>query len=173
MKLNLGCGDKPLGGYTNIDAQEFTGCVDIVDDCVDLKKFDHAEGEIEEIYMNAVYEHLWEDIRKYALARWHKLLMPEGILRIDSIPDFDRIAKAVTNKEKSYVHSGVFGLRDAYGYIYGPDAKCEYLAHKDIFNAAKVEKELTEAGFIVKSITNVFWGNETIDVNLNVVAIKK
>ena len=172
MKLNLGCGDKPFHGYTNVDAQQYEG-VDTVDDCIALKKFDDYEGKIEEIYMNAVYEHLWENVRKEALTRWYNLLMVGGLLKIDSIPDFERISQAVANKEKSYIHNGVFNIRDAHGYIYGPDPKCQYLSHKDIFDKDKISKELIEAGFEIQSIKNVFWGNETIDVNINVVAIKK
>lgn len=171
-KLNLGCGDKPIEGYFNVDGYQYIG-VDLIDDVIYLSKLAGQENTFDEIYMNAVYEHIDEKRRKFALRRWNELLVSGGKLVIHSIPDFERIAKAYINKEKSFLHEGVFDTRDAFGWIYGPDINDPYLRHRDIFDKEKLRKEFESAGFVVHEIKNVCWGNEPIDLNLNAVLLKK
>ena len=56
LRLNLGCGDKPLQGWTNVDIRDLPG-VDIVYDLRRLPwPFD--SGDVDEILMDNVLEHL-------------------------------------------------------------------------------------------------------------------
>jgi predicted SAM-dependent methyltransferase len=168
MKLHLGCGNVHLDGYINIDAQ-VRPAADLV---ADVTKLDYPENSIDEIYLNAVFEHLWKEDHVPVCTAWRKMLKPGGVLAIDSLPDFDRIAKAYVNKERGIVES-VFGLYDVSRYtggMYGP--KDIFQIHKDIFTAESIRNILQAAGFTRIDIKNVYWGNEPIDVNLNIRAIK-
>lgn len=172
LKLHLGCGNKKMLDYINIDCNEESNN-DIVDDCISLKKLEDKNNMFSEIFMNAVFEHIQKKERISALKRWSELLKKDGIIRINSIPDFERIAKAYLNKEKSFLHSGEFNLSDIYGWIYGP-FDTEAQRHKDIFDKEKLIKEFSTIDSLeLVEISNVFWGNETIDLNINVILRKK
>ena len=47
MKLHLGCGNKILKGYVNVDIRQETGC-DVIDDVELLDKF--KDNSADEIY---------------------------------------------------------------------------------------------------------------------------
>jgi len=86
-KLHLGCGDKILDGFINIDIRALPN-VDLVSDIKALKQFEN--GTVDVIYVCHVLEHFnrWE--YKAVLERWYELLKPEGILRI-AVPNFESV----------------------------------------------------------------------------------
>ena len=89
LKLHLGCGDKHIDGYINIDIRPMEE-VDKVDNIKYLRSF--KSNTVDVIYSCSVLEHFirWE--YKNALRRWHEILRPGGILRI-GVPDFESIVK--------------------------------------------------------------------------------
>ena len=102
MKLHLGCGDKKIKGYINIDVQE-TPEVDLV---ADIMQLPYKNNSIDVIYSCCMLEHFgrnnnlkffrntcWKDVIKY----WYKLLKPGGVLYI-SVPDFEAVCKEYLDK---------------------------------------------------------------------------
>jgi len=86
MKLNLGCGDRPLKGYINIDNRPGVG--DVNEDVFTLPSF--SPQSVEEIAASHVLEHASYDRTHAVLQRWHELLVPGGILHV-AVPDFDKV----------------------------------------------------------------------------------
>lgn len=87
MKLHLGCGNKHIDGYINIDIRYLPG-VDKVDNVKSLRRFD--DNSVEVIYACHVLEHQSRWDSKLILKRWFDILQSNGILRI-AVPDFERI----------------------------------------------------------------------------------
>jgi len=172
-KIHVGCGTKLYDDYVNVDCVETKG-IDFVDNCISLDCLKGYEGTFEEVYMNAVYEHFYKDQRHQALRRWTQLLKKGGQIKIDSIPDTGRMCQAYINKEKSFLYTGKdFSMEDMFGWVFGPCNE-EPMRHKDIFDKQKLIEEFSKHEQLeIISVKNVFWGKETIDLNLNVVLEKK
>ena len=78
VKLNLGCGDKILPGYVNVDvASERAGKQpDVICDVRKLDKFD--TGHADEILAVHVVEHFWRWEVVDILKEWVRVLKPGG-----------------------------------------------------------------------------------------------
>jgi ubiquinone/menaquinone biosynthesis C-methylase UbiE len=89
LKLHLGCGDKHIEGYTNIDIRYLPG-VDEINNIKFLRKYQH--NSIDKIYACHVLEHFsrWE--YKAVIKRWYDILKPGGTIRI-AVPDFEKIVE--------------------------------------------------------------------------------
>lgn len=84
LKLHLGCGEKLLPNYVNIDRRDLPG-VDRVDDIGTLAEYE--PNSVEEIFCCHALDHFTRWEYKPVLRRWFELLQPGGMLRI-STPDF-------------------------------------------------------------------------------------
>lgn len=89
LKLNLGCGFDKRNGYLNIDFQAFHK-PDLVADIRSLGML--PSGKYEEVMAQDVLEHLHQVDVIPALDEWHRLLMPNGILKL-RIPNLAGILK--------------------------------------------------------------------------------
>gem|GEM_PF-2542398 len=169
IKLHLGCGYKVLDGYVNIDL--YSPVADLKLNISDLSCFE--DSSVEEIYLNAVFEHLYVFEQRKALAEWWRVLKPGGKLIIHSIPDFDEIVRAYLNRAPG--NDGlVFDIEEVSRYTHGAYDVENKLGqiHKDVFTKQKMRKLLEGAGFEIASMENVCWGEEPNPVNLNIVAVK-
>ena len=77
-KLNLGCGDKILPGYINVDVVESRGGfrTDVVCDLHRLTPFE--DDSIDEILSVHVIEHFWRWEVLSVLTEWVRVLKPGG-----------------------------------------------------------------------------------------------
>lgn len=169
-KLHLGCGRKILPGYINIDLYRTEA--DLQLDITDLRTF--ADSSVDEVYLNAVFEHLYPFQQQKALSEWHRVLKPGGLLRIDSTPDFDEVVKAYMMKAGGNTRE-TFDIKEVVRYThgeYGEDDKDGGI-HKDIFTKEKMKNLIEQAGFKVSRIESVCWGSESHPVNINLTAVKK
>jgi len=141
MKLHLGCGDRRINGFINIDIQN-SPAVDVVADIMDLP---YEENTVDVIYSCCMLEHFgrnnnlkffrntcWTDVINY----WHKILKPGGELYI-SVPDF----KAVCEE---YLTTG--DISKIIGITIGGQKNEEDL-HGMIFDYESLSSELSK-GFI-------------------------
>jgi predicted SAM-dependent methyltransferase len=109
MKLHLGCGDKHIKGYVNIDIRYLPG-VDEVDNVARLRKY--KTDSISVIYASHVLEHFgrWEYMD--VLKRWYEILKPGGTLRL-GVPDFGGIVDYYQKTKDLRVVSGMlYGGQD-------------------------------------------------------------
>jgi predicted SAM-dependent methyltransferase len=101
MKLHLGCGNRKINGFVNIDIQE-SPAVDLIANVMELP---YKENSIDTIYSCCMLEHFgrnnnlkffrntcWKDVLNY----WYKLLKPGGEVYI-SVPDFEAVCKEYLN----------------------------------------------------------------------------
>jgi predicted SAM-dependent methyltransferase len=85
IKLHLGCGDKILDGFVNIDIREKKGV--LIDDVAKL--FSQKNNSISLIYACHVLEHFGRYEFQKVLKRWYSILIPGGILRL-AVPDIEQ-----------------------------------------------------------------------------------
>ncbi len=81
IKLNLGCGNKKIGGYTGVDHMK-TAAADVVHD-LNLTPYPFADGSVDEIMADNVLEHLNDIIA--VMEEWHRLCRNGAIIKI-SLP---------------------------------------------------------------------------------------
>lgn len=170
-RLHLGCGNKRLDGYVNVDIVPSLA-TDLVTNISSLPMF--AEGTVEEVRLSAVYEHLYRPERLRAIREWHRVLRPGGTLVLAYIPDFDVMARAYLEKHRGLA-SPTFDLDEVFLFSHGgtrPHHAPEQL-HKDLFTRASVTRELEAAGYELVSAENVCYQDEPIPLNLNVVARRR
>lgn len=143
MKLHLGCGDKKIKGYVNIDIREDVN-PDIVDDITVLNQFN--DGEVDLIYACHVLEHFGRHEYLDVLKNWHKKIKKGGKIRL-SVPDFEKVC-LMYNK-------GV-PLVKLMGFLYGGQTYAKNY-HYIGFDFKSLSKDLESIGFENVSIWN--WRN--------------
>ena len=151
MKLHLGCGDKYIPGFVNIDVQK-SEAVDVVSD---VMKLPYKENSIDLIYSCSMLEHFgknnnleffrhtsWKDVLEY----WYRLLKPTGNLYM-SVPDFKSVCK-------EYLENG--DLDRLIGITIGGQKNDEDL-HGMLFDYQILSTEMDRIGF--KNIQRYDWKN--------------
>jgi predicted SAM-dependent methyltransferase len=133
IKLNLGCYDKQLPGFTNVDIREDCN-PDVVDDAFTLKTF--KKNSVDLIYSSHLFEHLNYVQAKEALARWYEVLKEGGVLRI-AVPDFEALSKR-------YAYTG--NIREILHSVCGSQ-KHEFDFHYSVYDEKYLTELLTDAGF--------------------------
>jgi SAM-dependent methyltransferase len=134
LKLHLGCADKILPGFVNVDLRDLPG-VDVSG--VDVTKLDRWEsGSVDLIYACHVLEHV-PRVRTFStLLEWNRVLRPGGVLRV-AVPDWDATVKL-------YRRTGDY--ENLLNWIYGGLEYDENRHHRQ-FNFAGLKTLLIEAGF--------------------------
>lgn len=87
MKLNLGCFNKKIYGFINVDIRPDVN-PDVIDDAFKLEKFHENSAEL--IYCSHMFEHLDFDEADKAIRRWYSVLKKDGILRL-SVPNMEAV----------------------------------------------------------------------------------
>jgi predicted SAM-dependent methyltransferase len=143
MKLHLGCGNKHLEGFINIDVRDIEG-VDLIEDITLLETF--KEKTVDLIYASHVLEHIGRREYKKVIKRWYDIIKPGGTLRI-AVPDFESVTEHYnSNKE----------LDKLLGFLYGgQDYPQNY--HYCTWDFQKLSDDLKEAGF--KEVKRYDWRN--------------
>ncbi|WP_428682624.1 class I SAM-dependent methyltransferase [Reyranella sp.] len=99
LSVNLGSGGKGLPGWINVELRrhhDTTFCLDI------RHPLPLADGSVARMLAEHVVEHLdfRQDIPR-VLADWHRVLRPDGVLRI-IVPDVKRRLSAARRARSSY-----------------------------------------------------------------------
>lgn len=143
MKLHLGCGNKKINGFINVDTRELPS-VDVIDDIRILSKFE--DNSIDLIYASHVLEHIGRREYINVLKKWYQLLKSDGILRI-AIPDFEKIVDHYNeNKNLSILR----------GFLYGGQTYPENF-HYCIWDFETIKTDLISVGF--KDVYKYDWRN--------------
>jgi GT2 family glycosyltransferase/tetratricopeptide (TPR) repeat protein len=153
VRLNLGCGDKPLPGYINCDLFPQDG----VDEIFSLDEIPYADHSVDEIQSIHSLEHLPRPRAEAAIKEWSRVLKKGGKLRL-KVPDFEECCRLFLENPPNvipdwylYTIYGVQDFRDV------PDApfkdKVNYgQIHYTGFTEKKLKKLLTEAGFAIDNM---------------------
>lgn len=131
-KLHLGCGNKILPGYVNVDILAAPGLTFQAD----LRKLPLASGSFDKIYSCANIEHFGRKEWIPVLREWARVLRKNGILQISTM-DFEACCEEYkTNRN----------LPQLLGLLIGGQ-KDQYDWHGMIFDFETLRQGLAEAGF--------------------------
>lgn len=165
-KYHFGCGKKSIKGYTNIDALNIFGNVDIVHDLTEIPYPFAKNNEAEEIVAIEFLEHIsFRDTNK-VLKEWYRILNYGGKLYIQ-VPDCGKameyyvdkqICECVLNKPQNNEDVNVNpncpkckgkGKINPIRWLFSFTGaqKSEFDVHRNVFTKKILEKDLRDAGF--------------------------
>tara|TARA_R110000765_G_scaffold211949_1_gene317013 strand:+ start:170 stop:700 length:531 start_codon:yes stop_codon:yes gene_type:complete len=135
MKLNLGCYDRKINGFVNVDIREDVK-PDVTDNVFELNKFEKNSADL--IYACHVLEHADYKESEIAMKRWCDVLKKGGTLRL-AVPDMEaHFAHYYYHRDLRLLHSTFWGSQ-----------RHEYDYHKNGWDFKKLEEDLKAAGFSV------------------------
>ncbi len=133
IKLNLGCYDRKLYGFVNVDIRSDVE-PDVVDNAFTLSKFE--KNSVDLIYACHMLEHGDYGECESALKRWHEVLKPGGTLRL-AVPDMEaHFAHYYYHKDLRVLHSTFWGSQ-----------RHPYDFHKNGWDFKKLKEDLESTGF--------------------------
>jgi hypothetical protein len=166
MRIQIGAGSRSLAGFVNVEPRP----VDATTRRGHAADLSFApEGEVETIFSNAVFEHLYVGQQLLALREWKRVLAPGGSVVCIGLPDFEAIARLYLERATPGTVSPVFDLFEVYRYTHGDpeqalnndwsvwsprwhlnSAPTEWLPqlHKALFDTRTVSGLLAEAGLV-------------------------
>jgi hypothetical protein len=120
VKLHLGCGQRYLEGYVNIDfpvSKHTVQKVSVADLHADILGLRYPVGSVEEIRLHHVFEHFSRPVACALLASWFSWLCPGGTLHIE-VPDLGRTALVLSSsfsslKARAVAERHLFGSHEA------------------------------------------------------------
>lgn len=146
IRLNLGCGDKILPGYVNVDFAESRkgNRPDVI---ADLRAMDFAPEYADEILSVHVIEHFYPWEAEALLAHWRSILKPGGLLVLEC-PNILTAAQALVNEpERAGLGEGKDGQL-AMWPIYGdPGWKDPLMCHRWGYTPVTLKDLLVRSGF--------------------------
>jgi len=116
LKLHLGCYNKRIHGWINVDSRQDAN-PDVVDDAGVLGKFE--ENTVIEIYASHLAEHIFRNDVNKVFKRWNSLLTKGGRLRL-AVPDMQKVCEHyVFHKDLRLLRSFIWGSqRHPFDYHY-------------------------------------------------------
>lgn len=168
LKLHIGCADKKLDGFINIDVRK-TNATDIVAPAWDIS--DIKNNSVDVIYTRHMLEHLDPNDARLALNHWFDLLKDDGILHL-IVPDIEFHAKQLLGLVKAnrfenqveHAFAGFWGWRDETRGGSREDA------HKWGYTQNTLFEELKKAEF--DAFARINQGKDSEPWHLNIVATK-
>ena len=165
IKLNLGGGPKRIEGYKNVDALEWDGVTDIVQDFTKLP-WKIEDNSVDEILMEECLEHISFKFTNSVLYECLRILKPGGKVHIQ-VPDCGKAMEYYVNKQicecvphkakdwesyKSDPRCFVCGGKgmihpNRWLYSFTGAQKHEFDTHKAIFSKDIMEAHLKSVGF--------------------------
>lgn len=140
-RLHLGCGEKIIPGFINIDILSDKEGV-LIDDVSKLDKIDNDSVSL--IYGCHVLEHFGRNEYKEVLQCWYSKLRSGGKIRI-SVPNFEAVNQWYQENKN---------VEDIMGLVVGGQRNI-YDYHKVIFDFKSLSKALKGVGF--KEIKHYDW----------------
>jgi predicted SAM-dependent methyltransferase len=133
MKLHLGCYQKKIHGFINVDIRDDVN-PDLVDDVFKLNKIENDSVDL--IYACHVLEHATFEESITGLKRWYRVLKKNGTLRI-SVPDLEAVF------EHYIFHKDLPVLKT---FLYGSQNH-PYDFHRCGWDEKTMNKTLSDIGF--------------------------
>lgn len=154
MRLNLGCGDRRMDGYVNIDLRP--GVADVAADAAVLSFA--ADRTVDEIVALDLLEHFPQVRTQAVLAEWHRVLIDGGRLTV-KVPNLHAICVQIAaGVQVDMLIRNIYG-----GHRWGPGGA--YDTHHTGWTPDLLAAELAKAGFEVL--------HNDLGLNMRVVARKK
>ncbi|MCA1691774.1 MAG: glycosyltransferase, partial [Actinobacteria bacterium] len=143
VRLNLGCGEKPLPGHVNIDARPLPD-VDVV---ADARRLPFSPGSVDEVVSHHLVEHFRaHHLRSVVLPYWWELLRPGGRVKI-VCPNWSAMIELEAKGEISIADLAqvTFGMQDYQGddhfAMYSPETLSDLLREAGFNSVDTVARE--------------------------------
>ncbi len=133
--VHVGCGEKNVPGFINVDARPLAHIHVVTDDITSLADFE--TGTVDLVYMCHILEHIKRSDLKKVLLEMRRVLKDGGVLRI-SVPDFDRLIE-VYNAADGDIESISRQLMGGQDH--------QYNVHYCVFNRRHLCELFKDAGF--------------------------
>lgn len=145
LKLNLGCGDKILAGYVNVDVVEARAGMrpDVVCDLHDLAPF--ADASADEILSVHVVEHFWRWEIAAVLREWVRVLKPGGRMIVEC-PNLLSACRTFLDNPAESAHEDERGQRTMWVFYGDPKWKDPLMIHRWGYTPESLRELLAEAG---------------------------
>jgi predicted SAM-dependent methyltransferase len=160
IKLNLGCGGRPMKGWINLDNYDYekndsSRSGSIYDIKMDIRELDVDDTTVDEILLSHVIEHFvrWETIKM--LKHYFNKLKHGGKIIVE-MPDLDRcIAWYIRQKHTPSIKTpnGIMnmGLTQFYGNQWD---ELDYETHRYVWRLDEFTQVLQEIGFTIESASH-------------------
>ena len=156
LKINIGCGQEPFAGWTNLDLDPASRA-DIVWDVTDGLPF--PDNSCAFIYSEHFLEHLPIQDGIRFLKECHRSLQKSGVVRV-AMPSVQEVVRQYYEND----WAGKPWL-EKYGYTW-IKTRAEYInigfrdwGHQWLYDAEELDRRLREAGF--RQIETVAWGESS------------
>lgn len=134
MKLHLGCGQRYLDSYVNIDfptSEHSVQEASVADLHANLLELKYEIGSIEEVRLHHVFEHFPRPAACALLASWNSWLKPGGRIHIE-VPDFHKTAAVMLSpfaslRKKGVAERHLFGSHEAHWAVHCEGYTCQLL----------------------------------------------
>jgi glycosyltransferase involved in cell wall biosynthesis/predicted SAM-dependent methyltransferase len=166
LRLHLGCGERRLEGYINIDypQSEHTVMQPSADFCADIAGLAFPPGTVDEVRLHHVFEHFDRVEGLGLLIKWHSWLRMGGIMRIET-PDLIGSAKVLLSQPSWKTKMGI--VRHLSG-----DHASSWGYHLDHWFAERFEHTLSRLGFDAIEARHTSWPHEPFLANVEITAVK-
>jgi glycosyltransferase involved in cell wall biosynthesis/GT2 family glycosyltransferase/predicted SAM-dependent methyltransferase len=165
LRLHLGCGQRRLEGYVNIDFPPSEHTVQqsqAADIFADITQLDFPSKSIDEIRLHHVFEHFDRPAALALLCKWHQWLKSGGCLVVET-PDFDASIDLIRSGQCTYPQKQAI-LRHLFG-----SHEADWAIHKDGWYGEKFQSVFSRLGFDNIHIELSSWG---LTRNITVSAVK-
>jgi SAM-dependent methyltransferase len=145
LRLNLGCGDKILPGYVNVDVAETRvgRCPDVVCDLRDLAVF--ADGCADEVMAIHVVEHFWRWEVLGVLREWLRVLKPGGTMVLEC-PNLVSACAELLRDPGALARPGAEGQRTMWVLYGDPSWRDPLMCHRWAYTPQSLRELMEEAG---------------------------
>ena len=145
IKLNLGCGDKILDGYVNVDVVESRAGKkpDVICDLHDLSKF--KSNSVDEILAVHVVEHFWQWEVVDILKEWTRVLKPGGKMILEC-PNLISAAEEFLKNSDIAAMGGPEGQRSMWVFYGDPGWKDPLMIHRWGYTPRSLATVMAAAG---------------------------
>ena len=147
VKLNLGCGDKILDGYINIDVVDARAGKkpDFICDLRDLSKFE--SNSVDEIMAIHVVEHFWQWEVVDILKEWTRVLKPGGKMILEC-PNLITAAEEFLKNSDEAALGGLEGQRSMWVFYGDPGWRDPLMIHRWGYTPRSLATVMSTAGLI-------------------------
>jgi SAM-dependent methyltransferase len=146
-KLNLGCGDKILPGYVNVDVAESRAGKrpDVLCDLHRLTPFEDAS--VDEILSVHVVEHFWRWEVVDVLREWTRTLKPGGQMIVEC-PNLLEACRAFLEDPVNGANPGREGQRTMWVFYGDPAWRDPLMCHRWNYTPESLKAIMQEAGLV-------------------------
>lgn len=165
MRLNLGCGDKILPGYVNVDIEpaRIGRKPDVI---CDLHSLIFEDGRADEILSVHVVEHFWRWEVVGVLREWVRVLKKGGRMILEC-PNLKSACEQFLRSSEAAAGPGKEGQRTMWVFYGDPAWRDPLMVHRWGYTPQSLAKVMEEAGLVdIRQEPAVFKLREPRDMRL-------